>query len=205
MSLSICTVSPGDTLSGIAKAHKVGLAELLRANPQITDPDHIVVGARLNVPAWGGNYEHPAWYRVALRELGVVETSGAADTARIVEYHQATDLRATDDETPWCSAFANWCFLQAGIVGTRSAAARSWLTWGEGISLAEGPPRVGDVVVLRRGDSAWQGHVGFYAGEGDGAGWIRVLGGNQGDAVTVAQYLLTHVLGYRRPARSARA
>lgn len=208
MGLQIYTVAAGDTLSDIAAKHQVTVREILRANPQIIDPDRIMVGGRLNVPAAVGLVEGfgpaeseavvgPAWYRIALGELGVKEIAGSRDAARIIEYHHATDLRATDDETPWCSAFVNWCCREAGIVGTRSAAARSWLGWGRGIV---GLPVVGDVVVLSRGNSAWQGHVGFFAGTGDSKGEIRVLGGNQGDAVTVRQYRTAMVLGYRRPA-----
>ncbi|HEX5760734.1 MAG TPA: TIGR02594 family protein [Thermoanaerobaculia bacterium] len=72
---------------------------------------------------------------------------GLADNPRIVEYHRTTSLRATDDEVPWCSAFVNWCMREAGLRGTGSAAARSWLTWGSRLAT----PRRGCVTVLRRG------------------------------------------------------
>ena len=44
-------VKPGDTLSKIAKQNGVTLAQLLQANPQITDPNKIRVGQTINVPA----------------------------------------------------------------------------------------------------------------------------------------------------------
>ena len=44
-------VKPGDTLSKIAKANGVTLAQLLQANPQIKDPNKIRVGQSINVPA----------------------------------------------------------------------------------------------------------------------------------------------------------
>jgi hypothetical protein len=52
------------------------------------------------------------------------------------------------------------------------------------------------VVVFRRGNSSWQGHVAFYLGQ-EGSR-IVVLGGNQTDAVTIASYSMA-VLGCRTP------
>ena len=47
------TVKPGETLSEIAAKVRIPLAELARAN-QIADPDHIVAGHTLVLPAGGG-------------------------------------------------------------------------------------------------------------------------------------------------------
>lgn len=133
------------------------------------------------------------WYAIAMSELSVKEIAGDADNPRIIEYHLETTLKATSDEVPWCSSFVNWCFARAGIEGTRSAGARSWLHWG--VMLRK--PTLGCVVVLRRG-VAPQGHVGFFAGEqNDG---ILVLGGNQSDAVNYRVFDRSSVLGYRWPA-----
>jgi hypothetical protein len=53
------------------------------------------------------------------------------------------------------------------------------------------------VVVFWRGArEGWQGHVGFYVGRG--AGQVLVLGGNQSNAVTVASFTESRLLGYRR-------
>src|SRR4026209_65745 len=43
-------VKPGDTLSKIAKRNGISLAQLLKANPQITNPDRIRVGQLVNLP-----------------------------------------------------------------------------------------------------------------------------------------------------------
>jgi soluble lytic murein transglycosylase-like protein len=45
------TVRSGETLLSIAQQHNVTLAELLAANPDITDPNLIRVGQTLNLPA----------------------------------------------------------------------------------------------------------------------------------------------------------
>lgn len=147
----------------------------------------------LSAPAAGEEFP---WLKVAKAEMarGVVEIAGDQDNPRIVEYHSATTLHATDDETPWCSAFANWVMKQAGIKGTGLANARSWLDWGRKLDA----PVPGCVVVLKRGTSPTSGHVGFYLEpKGDR---IAVLGGNQGNSVKVSNYLVADVLGYRLPA-----
>ncbi len=164
--------------------------------------------------------EVPDWFEIAYRELasGVVETPGPQATQRIVQYHAKTSGRFRDDEVPWCSSFVNWCMAQAGIDRTNHAAARSWLWWGEALDV----PVFGCVVVLKRGQanhgpgtrwpdatgSGWtypSGHVGLFVGLGastTGAGVIDVLGGNQGDRVSVRSYSVERVLGYRWPKAS---
>ncbi|MGL4677802.1 MAG: TIGR02594 family protein [Plesiomonas shigelloides] len=132
-------------------------------------------------------------YEIAKGEIGQKEIVGPADNQRIVEYHGTTTLKATDDETPWCSAFVNWCHHQAGIPGTNSAAARSWLNWGVSVT----DPQEGDVVIFKRGNPP-SGHVAFFVKrEGD---IIRCLGGNQSDQVKISGYKVADVLGYRRAA-----
>lgn len=44
------TVRPGDTMSKIAMRNGVTVAQLLQANPQVTDPNRIKVGDVLNIP-----------------------------------------------------------------------------------------------------------------------------------------------------------
>ena len=138
--------------------------------------------------------EIPAYFDVALREIGQTEIEGPHHNPRILAYHQATSLKAADDETPWCAAFVNWCLSEARIVGTNKANARSFLDWGQAIAI--GKMRHGDIVIFER-NKPWQGHVGFvYASKPDS---IQVLGGNQGDAVSLAWYPMRRLLGIRRP------
>lgn len=139
------------------------------------------------------------WLEVALRELvlGVEEISGRQHHARILEYHQATSLGASDDETSWCAAFVNWCLRQAWLYGTNSASARRFETWGEACDA-----RPGAIVTMWRGASpSWQGHVGFYLGRG--ATTVLLLGGNQGNAVSVAPFDASRVTAYRWPRNSS--
>lgn len=134
------------------------------------------------------------WMELAKEELGINEIPGPVNNERILEYHQATTLKATDDETAWCSAFVCWVLETCGMKSTRSAAARSYLNWG---FKAQGYP-YGAVCVLRRG-KAWQGHVGFIVG--DSINEVSLLSGNQNDSVSIVRYKKELVLDVRWPYR----
>lgn len=133
----------------------------------------------------------PQWLEIAQAEIGVKEVKGG-ENPRIIEYHACTSLKATEDETPWCSAFMNWVMKQAGMPYTKSAAARSWLDWG--VVLDE--PREGCVAILKRGAPP-SAHVTLWLRESDGM--FAGLGGNQGDQVKVSAFKAADVLGYRWP------
>jgi MFS family permease len=47
----IYVVQPGDSLSSIAERFGLSVEQLLAANPHITDPDHVEVGAVLTIPS----------------------------------------------------------------------------------------------------------------------------------------------------------
>lgn len=120
------------------------------------------------------------------------EVIGKENNPRIVWYHSHTTLRATDDETPWCSAFMCACAENAGFKSTRSAAAKSWATYGE-----EGTGEIGDIAVFKRGTSGH--HVAFVNKpyrKGDRL--INVLGGNQGNAISAVDYKAENLIAIRR-------
>jgi uncharacterized protein (TIGR02594 family) len=128
--------------------------------------------------------------------LGVREIAGPQDNPRIVMYHRTTG-GAAHDEVAWCSSFVNYCVEQAGLRGTDSKAALSWHQAGWGRDVTANPAE-GDVVVFSRhpahGDPG--GHVGFFIdAEPD---TVRVLGGNQGNAISIARFPKNGVLGTTR-------
>lgn len=133
------------------------------------------------------------WMDIAKAEIGVKETPGPAATPRILEYASHTTLHAEDDETPWCASFANWVLDKAGCKTLHKANARSFL---ELPGRCE--PRYGCIVVLWRGSRIGvQGHVGFLHSFTDDT--VTLLAGNQGDAVSLATFPNTRVLGFRWP------
>lgn len=138
--------------------------------------------------------DDPPWLQIARRELGVKERPGSAHHPRILQYHAKTRLHATSDEVAWCASFVGWCLEQAGIASTRSAAAASYRTWGQPWELVDGA-----IVVFGKADpdAAGTGHVGFCVGvEGD---HVLLLGGNQGNAVTIAKRPLSRIVAKRWP------
>lgn len=167
------------------------------------------------------NDKYPLHYRIAYGEIGVREVRGPNHNPRVLEYHDTTG-DFSDDETPWCASFVNWCLIEpywneeqgayitgglafprtpkqmqlfAKMIGSGKANARSLLTAGNKVE--EKDVRIGDIVVLWRGrEKGWQGHVGFVAGlVGD---QVKILGGNQANAVNIRNYPKSRVLGYRR-------
>lgn len=136
------------------------------------------------------------WMEYALAAYGIREIPGQRSNPRIDQFLASVGM-GPGDETAWCSGFVNWCMEQAGITGTGRANARSWLTWtGGGMCLAK--PTWGCVTVLwRESPTSWKGHVGFAVGKTPDK--ITLLGGNQGDAVSIQDYDLDRVLEYIWP------
>lgn len=116
------------------------------------------------------------WMKIVEFEIGVKEGKGSKNNPRIVEYHQAVSLKATQDSVPWCSSFVNWIFMRMNMTRTKSALAISWLDWG--VELEE--PIYGAVMVddYKNG----HGHVAFFT-KRLSESQIEVLGGNQNDEV----------------------
>ena len=127
--------------------------------------------------------------------LGLAEIPGPAHESRIVRMWQSIKAPFRDDETPWCAAFVGHCLESSALRSSRSAAARSYLAWGQKLDA----PVPGCVVVLNRPGSSWSGHVGFAVSRDD-RGRIGLLGGNQGNRVSVAFFDPARVIGCRWPA-----
>lgn len=136
----------------------------------------------------------PDWMALAWNELGQHERAGPAANPRIAElYRAAGHPEIKGDEVAWCAAFAGACLERAGHRCSRSLMARSYLAWG----VALDQPSYGCITVFSRGDNPSAGHVGFWLAESPEK--VLLIGGNQGDAVSVAQFDRSAVLGYRWP------
>ncbi|MDX2288545.1 MAG: TIGR02594 family protein [Hyphomicrobiaceae bacterium] len=136
--------------------------------------------------------DQPEWLAEAWRELGQSERAGKAANARIAAFfNEAGHPGVKSDEVAWCAAFAGACLERAGLRSSRSLLARSYLDWGRQLE-AE---RIGAVAVLRRGTDPAFGHVGFLVGWTADGLWL--LGGNQMNAVSVARYERSRLVGLR--------
>lgn len=131
-----------------------------------------------------------------LKTFGTLEAPGAEDNPVIMGWAKEVGVAKIADA--FTSDAVPWCGLWLGVIAHRSAKpvnvnalwARSWLSWGNKVS---GEPVLGDVLVFRRGQTS--GHVGLYVGEDAAA--FHVLGGNQGDAVSIVRLDRDRLLGAR--------
>jgi uncharacterized protein (TIGR02594 family) len=140
-------------------------------------------------------------FDIAKSYIGLTEGAGPTDNPKIVEmYASVGHSHVEHDDVAWCAAFVGHCLETAGIRSTRQLNARSYLDWGMPVEIAEA--RQGDIAVIPRGGSGWQGHV-FFIDRIEGP-WVWGLGGNQDDAVTVKRYPVAKLLGVRRAGLVAR-
>jgi uncharacterized protein (TIGR02594 family) len=159
--------------------------------------DLIGPGAPRTPPTIERDRAEPPWMSLARAELGTAALPGPASNARVAAYYRDAGFAdVKGDEVAWCAAFACAVLERAGTKSPRSLRARDFLDWGVPLT----SPRPGCLVVLWRGEpGGTAGHVGFYAGE-DGTA-VRLLGGNQGNRVSIAGFARGRVLGYRWPAK----
>ena len=130
-------------------------------------------------------------FDLAAKQLGMNERD---QNAAISDYLTTGGVNLDPAVTAWCAAYVNATLAQTGQKGTGSNMARSFMDWGTEVS----EPQRGDVAVFQRGDpNGPYGHVGFFDGYNED-GTIRVLGGNQGDGVSIASYSPDQLLGFRR-------
>lgn len=144
-----------------------------------------------------GEHSQPIDVARAELALGVSEIAGAANNPRIVMYHATTDGGASADETPWCSSFVNYCVEQTGRAGSNSKWAMSWhdSDWGSDVTQS---PQAGDIAVFKRRSGSTNGdviggHVGFWLDNSNGK--VEVLGGNQGNAISIRRYPANGIVG----------
>lgn len=127
-----------------------------------------------------------------MRYIGLAEVPGKEHQPVIVGWLK--DLRAwwSDDETPWCGTFVAHCMRSCNIpVPQHWYRAKAWASWGRPLF----DPVDGCIGVF---DRAGGGHVGFIVGR-DTQGRYLVLGGNQGNRVSIVPIDAERLLAARWP------
>jgi uncharacterized protein (TIGR02594 family) len=141
-------------------------------------------------------------FDIARSYIGTTEGPGPADNPVIMEMYASVGHDWVEhDSVAWCAAFVGYCLERAGIRSTRKLTARSYLDWGIPIEVRDA--QQGDIGIIPRGTSSWQGHV-FFIDRIEGQ-WVWGLGGNQADAVNVKRYPVSELLGVRRAGNVAPA
>ncbi|MGQ8774290.1 TIGR02594 family protein [Serratia sp. NA_112.1] len=116
-----------------------------------------------------------------------------------INYHKKTGINMASmvgNSNPWCASFINYCLKESGYPVSGSASSQSFSKNKNFVKISK--PIYGAIVVLRKKGS-WTGHVAFiYCQFKDGE--IGVLGGNQGDSVTINPLYQVYIngrLGYK--------
>lgn len=144
--------------------------------------------------SWLASEPAPRMLVEALKLYGVKETSGPANTPEIIAWAREIDPRIakvyTADSIPWCGLFAAIVAKRADkSLPSSPLWARAWASWGDKSPRAS----LGDVLVFVRPGG---GHVGLYVGEDKTS--YAVLGGNQGDAVSIVWIAKSRCIAVRR-------
>lgn len=143
----------------------------------------------------------PAWLKAARALIGTREAAGAANNPTILGWAKLLGIKVLGiaynaDSVPWCGLFVANCLRAGGVdlaamkVGVR---AKAWATWGSAIAADRLAP--GAILVFEREGG---GHVAFYVGED--ASHYHVLGGNQGDQVSIMRLAKSRCIARRWPA-----
>lgn len=143
---------------------------------------------------------NPAWLLAARALIGTREAAGGANNPTILGWAKLLGLKVLGivynaDSVPWCGLFVAHCLRAGGVdladmkVGVR---AKAWAMWGSAIQADRLAP--GAILVF---DRAGGGHVAFY--EGEDATHYHVLGGNQGDRVSIMRIEKSRCIARRWP------
>ena len=138
----------------------------------------------------------PKHIEIARTYLGLKEIRGPVNNAKIVRmFSLAGHPEIKADEVPWCAAFVAACLAEAGMVNEVSSSLRLWAAAYSKLGTALKEPVYGCVGVKTRNGG---GHVGFVVAANKSRVWL--LGGNQGDSVSVASFPRAGFTAFRLPA-----
>lgn len=136
---------------------------------------------------------------------GIREVAGPTSHPQILAWLKRTeklwpsDTPVDDSRYAWCGVFVGNMLLDDITAGSTDRpkppayfqGAKRWEAWGKAVSMKNA--QRGDVVVLRRPGGA---HVAIVSGITPGG--LKVIGGNQGDTISIAEYPWHKVIAVRR-------
>lgn len=159
-------------------------------------PDQAIEPVKIPVPDDGVNFNDKILSVCNELMNKVNEVPGSKHNPVIVEMLKTVSGKDYPDETPWCAAAVGYVLNRVGLPFKSSLMARSYTDYGRNISSIS-LARAGDILVFKRGNSSWQGHVGFYSGSRTD-GYIEVIGGNQSNGFNKSMYETSDLLAIRR-------
>lgn len=134
----------------------------------------------------------PPWYPLAAADIGFHEVGDNQGLDRLIA--EAGGIGSNGD--PWCAIFVNAKVHKAGFATSGNALARSFEHSDNFIKLA-GPALGAITTMWRDSPGSGLGHVFFY--DGESAGGIRGIGGNENDEVRRSNHDRRRVMGYYWP------
>ena len=141
---------------------------------------------------WLQREQAPRHLLKAVELYGTTEIVGQQSNPVIMGWARELNLKQyTNDDTPWCGLYLGIVMKRADRQVVKDPLwARNWAKFG----VASPSPMLGDVLVFSRGSG---GHVGFYVGETKQS--YHVLGGNQGNSVSIVLIAKNRLIACRRP------
>lgn len=108
------------------------------------------------------------------------------------------DISIDPSVTAWCAATINFCERSVGNPGNGHLNARSFLTYGEPVELADA--KTGDIIVFDFEHDGIHGHVTYFVElvQKMSGTYISCLGGNQGNEIQESNYNVNNIVGIRR-------
>jgi uncharacterized protein (TIGR02594 family) len=150
-----------------------------------------------------GMNTEPFWLTKARTHIGTREIAGPKHNTTIMAWikrlgTKILGIAVNDDETPWCGTFAaHVLHTECGFAVPKIAVrASSWDSWG--VKVAK--PYLGAVARFQRPGG---GHVGLITGQSKDGKLLRILGGNQSNAVNETWIERSRAVAYRWPAGEA--
>jgi len=144
--------------------------------------------------AWLADEPGPRILKEMVALHGTLEAPGKRNNPMILMWAKHIGLGSVykADSVAWCGLTVAYAAAQAGFDhAPRGNAlwARNWAVWGNPAD----KPALGDVLVFARKAG---GHVGLYVAEDATA--FHVIGGNQGDSVSIKRIAKSRLLAARR-------
>ena len=162
----------------------------VKASSEVSLPGPISGSALANRLAALPAGETASAYRLAQVFLGASETENNGVLSAFLK--RGTGKNIDPALVPWCAGFADSILAMSGNKTRGSLRAADFMSYGDPTT----NPQVGDLVVTNPLAKGASGHVGFFAGHDD-KGNVRILGGNQGDKVSIMTVKASLVRGFR--------
>lgn len=155
------------------------------------------------IPEYLKNKTIPAHMKIAYSLIGTKEYAGTKDNPVILQWAKDLGLEKVykADQTPWCGLFFAYVMMKANRrvdLNTKDPydylRALKYQSMPNVTVVPKGEEAFGDILIFQRPEG---GHIGFYNGQTNDT--FNVLGGNQGDSVSLVNIAKSRLVKCLRP------